>query len=98
VFGNVAAPTRPDLAIEVIWTSGGIDKAEVYRKLDVPEVWIWRRGRIDVHVLTGERYQPAEASTVLRGIDLDELARFVDRPTTSAAIREYRSALQARRG
>ena len=31
VFGSVAAKKRPDLAIEVIWTSGGIDKLEVYQ-------------------------------------------------------------------
>jgi hypothetical protein len=32
---------RPDIAIEVIWTSGGIDKLEVYRKLGVREVWYY---------------------------------------------------------
>jgi hypothetical protein len=31
-------PQVPDIAIEVVWTSGGIDKLEVYRGLDVPEV------------------------------------------------------------
>lgn len=24
---------RPDIAVEVIWTSGGLDKLEIYRKL-----------------------------------------------------------------
>ena len=28
VFGNVPEPERPDLAIEVVWTSGGINKLE----------------------------------------------------------------------
>jgi Putative restriction endonuclease len=32
VFGQVANPKRPDLAIEVVWTSGGLDKLEIYRK------------------------------------------------------------------
>src|SRR5450432_1978301 len=31
VFGNVSEPERPDLAIEVVWTSGSIDKLEIYR-------------------------------------------------------------------
>jgi hypothetical protein len=31
----------------VIWTSGGIDKLEVYRRLRVREVWIWKSGRIE---------------------------------------------------
>jgi len=30
--------SAPDLAIEVIGTSGGIDKLEIYRRLDVGEV------------------------------------------------------------
>ena len=91
VFGNVAEPERPDLAIEVVWTRGGIDKLEVYRKLGVREVWYWRRGRLTPHVLVGEHYREVEA---LPGIDLALLASFVDRPTTSQAIRDYRAAIR----
>jgi len=94
VFGSVAAKKRPDLAIEVIWTSGGIDKLEVYRKLGVPEVWIWDAERIVVYRLRGERYAATARSVVLRGIDLEQLASFIDRPTTSRAIRDYRAALK----
>jgi Uma2 family endonuclease len=97
VFGEVAEPTRPDLAIEVVWTSGGLNKLDIYRQLGVREVWYWRSGRISVHVLSGETYQEAQASTVLPGIDLTELAGFLDRPTASRAIREYRAQLQSRR-
>jgi Uma2 family endonuclease len=41
----------PDLALEVVWTSGGLDKLEIYRRLGVGEVWIWKDGRITVHAL-----------------------------------------------
>jgi Uma2 family endonuclease len=85
---------RPDLAIEVIWTAGGLDKLEGYAKLGVREVWHWRRGRISVHVLHGARYRHAAGSKVLPGIDLDQLAGFLDRESTSAAIRAYRAALR----
>jgi Uma2 family endonuclease len=85
---------RPDLAIEVIWTAGGLDKLAAYAKLGVREVWHWRRGRISVHVLRGGRYRGASVSAVLPGIDLDQLASFLDRDSTSAAIREYRAALR----
>lgn len=47
VFGEDPDPERPDLAIEVIWISGGMNKLEIYRALGVAEVWHWRRGRID---------------------------------------------------
>ncbi len=96
VFGAVSTAERPDLAIEVIWTSGGLDKREIYRKLGVREVWFWRRGRLTVHALQGEAYEEIAGSEVLQGIDLDELLTFLDRPTASQAIREYRAALQAR--
>ena len=31
----------PDFAIEVVVTSGGIDKLEVYKRLGVTEVWFF---------------------------------------------------------
>jgi Uma2 family endonuclease len=95
VFGRVSEPERPDLAIEVVWTSGGLNKLEVYRTLGVREVWYWRRGRITVHLLRENGYEAAPASAALPGIDLEQLASFLDRPMTSQAIREYREALRA---
>ena len=97
VFGEVSDPERPDLAIEVVWTRRGLDKLEIYRRLGVREVWYWRRGHLAVHVLRGEAYEEVPRSEVLPGIDLAELLSFLDRPTASRAIREYRALLQARR-
>jgi Uma2 family endonuclease len=85
---------RPHLAIEVIWTWGGMDKLEVYRQLGVREVWTWRKGAIRVDVLRGDKYEEVASSEVLPGIDLALLVSFLDRPTTSAAIRGYRDALR----
>jgi len=96
VFGDPRGVPRPHLAIEVIWTSGGLDKREIYRKLGVTELWFWKRGRIVVYVLQGETYAESLFSTVLPGIDLTELVSYLDRPSTSRAIRDYRAALQAR--
>lgn len=96
VFGEVLEPEQPDLAIEVVWTSGGLNKLEIYRKLGVREVWFWRRGRLTAHRLHGEAYEEVSESTVLPGIDLAQLASYLDRPTASQAIREYRAALQQR--
>ncbi len=94
VFGPPRGALRPDLAVEVIWTSGGINKLEIYRKLGVAEVWIWHRGELRPHVLRGEHYEAAAESEVLPGIDLPQLTAFLDRPTTSAAIRAYRDVLR----
>jgi Uma2 family endonuclease len=92
VFGD--APTdRPHLAIEVVWTSGGINKLEVYRKLGVQEVWFWRRGKLVPYVLRGDAYVEVATSEVLPGLDLDLLASFVDRPSLNDAVRDFRAAL-----
>ena len=88
--------SRPHLAIEVVWTSVGIDKLEIYRRLNVQEVWVWRHGHVAVHSLTGEGYELLSASRFLPELDLDELLRFVDRPTTSRAMVDYRAHLDAR--
>jgi Uma2 family endonuclease len=93
VFGT-ASRERPHLAIEVVWTSGRIDKLDIYRKLGVAEVWYWRQGRIQPYCLRGERYIPVAGSEVLPGLDLALLSGFLDRPTTYDAIRAYREALR----
>jgi Uma2 family endonuclease len=98
VFGDprtIERAARPDLAIEVVWTSGRIDKLEIYRRLRVREVWWWEDGMLQPYVLHGERYRKARASKVLKGIDLAQLVSFLDR-TTYEAIRAYRAALRAR--
>ena len=93
VFGVEPEADRPHLAIEVVWTSGGLRKLDIYVKLGVREVWFWRKGRITIHVLSGDQYLEAAASSVLPGIDLVQLCTYLDRPTTSQAMREYRAAL-----
>lgn len=94
VIGMRPDAELPDLAIEVIWTSGSIDKLDVYRSLGVQEVWVWRRGRLIAHVLRGDRYVESTISAVLPGLDLDHLASFIDRPMASQSIRDYRAALE----
>ena len=85
---------RPDLAIEVVWTSGGLDKLEIYRCLGVREVWIVKDGKVTVHRLEGEAYVEIPGSEVFAGIDLELVMRLVDEPTTSAAMRKMRDALR----
>lgn len=91
---SVGRPTRADLAVEVIWTSGGLDKLEVYRGLGVGEVWFWREGVIDVWGLVGERYERRERSALLPDLDLDELTRHIDAENQTESVRRYRQTLR----
>lgn len=44
----------PDLAIEVVITSGTIDKLEIYRRLEVTEVWMWKVNQLALYHLREE--------------------------------------------
>jgi Uma2 family endonuclease len=96
IIGGNQNKELPDVAIEVIWTSGGIDKLEIYRRLGVEEVWFWQKGRIDVHVMIGERYERFDRSRLFPDLDLAHLCTFLDRPTAMQAVRAFREALQAK--
>jgi Uma2 family endonuclease len=97
VFGGEPRD-RPQLAIEVEWTSRGLDKMEVYRRLGVDEVWWWRKGEITIFVLDSGAYKEAERSAALPDLDVDLLASFLDRPTLTQAVREFRVAAAASKG
>ena len=98
VVGNVDDPERCDLAIEIIWSSGRLDKLDVYRKLGVKEVWIWKAGRLDVFSLQNDAYVPTDRSGLLPGIDLATLLRFADVKPMTRAVTDYRAALRSPAG
>ena len=87
----------PDLAIEVVWTSGGLGKLEIYRRLGVGEFWQWKAGRIQVHLLRRARYVLAARSRLFPELDLERIAVLLDLPTSMEAIRAFRSSLTRKR-
>lgn len=85
---------RPDVAIEVIWTSGSIDKLEIYRRLGVREVWFWHRGQMQIHLLRDEAYVQTDTSEAFPGIDPAQLVELCVEPTVSAAQRKLLAHLR----
>jgi Uma2 family endonuclease len=83
----------PDLAIEVVWTSGGIDKLEAYRRIGVREVWFWKDEQIHVYVLRDSAYVEQPTSDLVPGLDLALVGALVERPTINDAVRELLAAL-----
>ncbi len=91
-----AEKDSPDLAIEVIWTSGGVDKRRLYAGLGVRELWEWKAGRIVVMVLRAGTYVVVPRSKVLPKLDLAVLASFVEKDDQTRAVREFRKTLRSR--
>jgi Uma2 family endonuclease len=88
----------PDFAIEVVSTSGGIDKLEVYRGLGIPEVWFWVEGRFHLFALGADGYQPIARSRFLQELDVDALAALVGRTERSGQARAVWAFRRSLRG
>lgn len=87
----------PDLAIEVIITSGGIDKLEIYRGLNVQEVWFWEEGNFSLYHLVNSKmgYEKISSSQLLPEIDVNLLAQYVNPSQEPQMVRDYRQAIIA---
>lgn len=94
IVGADQGKDTPDLAIEVVWTSGGIDKLEIYRRLQIGEVWFWNDGRIDIHVFQQGQYTQVDRSWLFPDLDTTLICALLDRPTALQAIRALRDALR----
>lgn len=89
--------TRPDLVIEVVVTSGGINKLEAYKRLKIPEVWFWDDGTLAIYHLrtaSNEFYEQISKSEELPGLDIALLLRCLNMTNHVDAVREFRAAIQ----
>lgn len=93
-----ASKPIPDLSIEVIVTSGGINKLARYKALGVPEVWFWEDGIFSVYRLWAEGYQRITRSEIpeLTELDFNLLTRCVLMAQTSRleAAKAFRKGIQ----
>lgn len=96
----------PDLAIEVVVTSGGINRLELYRRLGVREVWFWQNNQFSIYHLREEvpaqfvqtfGYEAINHSEVLPGLDMELLSACVRNPNPLAAAKEFRQGVQNKR-
>jgi Uma2 family endonuclease len=90
--------TIPDLSIEVVFSSGGINKLARYQSIGVPEVWFWEDGALKLYHLRPDGYEPIQQSELdgLRNLDLEVLKRHVlmGELSTSKAIKSFSTYLQ----
>ena len=94
------APGRrlPDLAIEIVFSSGGINQLEAYKRLNIKEVWFWEDGLLEVYHLRGEGntlyYEKVSSSEEVKGIDLDLLLRCINMVNHVDAVKTFQQGLQ----
>ncbi len=90
----------PELVVEVALTTGGIPKLDIYQRFGVPEVWLWRKGALEIWTLRSNKTgysRPAHKSRLLHGLEVDLLERCLALPTWRAARSTFRQSLRSRR-
>lgn len=84
----------PDLAIEVVFTSGTINKLEYYRRFNVAEVWFWEDGVFAIYQLKSEGYDRTLRSVLLPDLDLELLGRCLQMSEEKEALKVFRDAVR----
>jgi Uma2 family endonuclease len=88
----------PDLVIEVVIHSGTLDKLEIYKPHQVPEVWFWKGGRLTLFRFEAGEYHKGEHSLLLPGLDPRLLEAYVTQPDQYDAVQAFRARLAAADG
>jgi Uma2 family endonuclease len=79
----------PDLVIEVVFTHGGVDKLEIYRRLGVREVWFWEDGVLAMYELADGQYTQIENSQLLPQLPIDAFLRYITYHDQYDAVTEF---------
>lgn len=95
---NTRSLNIPDLAIEIVVTSGGLNKLTAYQQLQIPEVWFWQNDQISLHFLRDDRsgYDAISQSRVLPTLDLDLLHECLAIDHHPLAIKTFKQRLHKR--
>lgn len=67
----------PDLAIEVIYSSGGISDLDKYQSLNVREVWLWQNEQLKIYWLEDSKWNQLDISQNLTRLNFSLLNRYI---------------------
>ncbi len=85
---------HPDLVIEVVVSSGGINKLEAYKRLQIPEVWFWMNDELLFYSLGNEGHEAVSKSQLLPSLDVGLLMSCINTENHAQALREFRAGIK----
>jgi Uma2 family endonuclease len=83
----------PDIVIEIIVTSGSIKKLDLYKPLEIPEVWFWKANRLNIFRLKDGEYQEISRSEFFPDLDVTLLLDYLQYSDQYDAVREFRAKI-----
>jgi Uma2 family endonuclease len=84
---------KPDLAIEIVVTSGGIDKLLAYQRLQIPEVWFWEKENLSLYALRTDSYESIHQSEQLPTLDTELLEQCMNIQNHVEALKTFQAGL-----
>ncbi len=90
---------KPDLAVEVVFSSGGTADLEKYRILEVEEVWFWQNKQMQFYHLVDNQYRELAFSKNLPKLSPQFLEQYVNRGLNDSPLAieaDFINALAAR--
>jgi len=85
----------PDIVIEVIVTSGTINRKELYKPKKVPEDWFWKSDQIKIFRLNaGGEYEQVNRSSFFPNLDPALLLQYIGYPDQYDAVAEFVQAIR----
>ncbi len=76
----------PDLAIEVIFSSGSIDDLNKYQAIGVKEVWFWKNNKMTFYQLQTQGYVEITTSQLLPNLTSKTLENFANQGLTKNSL------------
>lgn len=83
----------PRLVIEVVKSSRGLDKFQIYAEFEIEEFWRWVDGEFSIYRLEGHTYVPHDESALLPGMTCALVSELLALGSQTAAVRALRSRL-----
>jgi len=85
----------PDIVIEVIVTSGTIERKELYKPKKVPEVWFWKSNSIKIFSLNADgEYEEVNRIRFFPDLDPALLLHYLAIPDQYDAVNEFVQAIK----
>lgn len=80
----------PDIVIEIIVTSGTINRKELYKPKKVREVWFWKSDTIKIFRLNASgEYEEAKRGSFFPDLDPSLLLQYIAMPDQYDAVQEF---------
>jgi Uma2 family endonuclease len=86
----------PDIVIEVIITSGTINRKELYKPKRVPEVWFWKSDSMRIFCLNASNeYEEVDRSSFFPDLNKALLLRYISMPDQYDAVEQFTQAIKS---